>query len=465
MAQVSKERKTAASTVLQKIRTSHPRASRVPDAVFAVIILLSAISVFAIVVLVAWELIDKSRLSLHQFGIGFFYGHDWDPVAGSFGAMPFIYGTLVSSFLALLMAVPLSIGVAVYVTEMCPQRLRAIISFLVELLAAIPSVIYGLWGIFVLAPLLREYVEPFLARTLGWTGLFTGPMYGLGMLAAGIIMAIMVVPVIASITREVMTAVPQNQREAVLALGATRWEMIRMGVLRNARIGIVGGIILGLGRALGETMAVTMVIGNRPEIAKSLFAPGYTMASVIANEFTEATGDLYLSAGGDRAGAVYRDAHRQRPGPAAGVEHHWRDCEGACLICPPSQLRSRSAWYAVLPTQARPPSRLRPPSWCWFRCWPSSLTWSSRESAPSIGLSLRRRRNLRARWAAAWPMPSLAPESSWRWPASSECPWASARAFTWRNMAAIALVTWCDLPPTCSMVCRRSLSALPPIRW
>jgi phosphate transport system permease protein len=296
MAQVSKERKTAASTVLEKIRTSHPRASRIPDAVFGVIILLTAISVFAIVVLVAWELIDKSRLSLHQFGIGFFYGHDWDPVAGSFGAMPFIYGTLVSSFLALLLAVPLSIGVAVYVTEMCPQRLRAIISFLVELLAAIPSVIYGLWGIFVLAPLLREYVEPFLAKTLGWTGLFTGPMYGLGMLAAGIIMAIMVVPVIASITREVMIAVPQNQREAVLALGATRWEMIRMGVLRNARIGIVGGVILGLGRALGETMAVTMVIGNRPEIAKSLFAPGYTMASVIANEFTEATGDLYLSA-------------------------------------------------------------------------------------------------------------------------------------------------------------------------
>ncbi|HEY5176444.1 MAG TPA: phosphate ABC transporter permease subunit PstC [Terriglobales bacterium] len=296
MAQVSRERKPAASTVLQKIRTSQPRASRIPDAVFRVIIVLSAVSVFAIVVLVAWELIDKSRLSLHQFGIGFFYGHDWDPVNGSFGAMPFIYGTLVSSFLALLLAVPLSLGVAVYITEMCPQRLRAIISFLVELLAAIPSVIYGLWGIFVLAPLLREYVEPFLARTLGWTGFFSGPMYGLGMLAAGIIMAIMVVPIIASITREVLTAVPQNQREAVLALGATRWEMIRMGVLRNARIGIVGGIILGLGRALGETMAVTMVIGNRPEVAKSLFAPGYTMASVIANEFTEATGDLYLSA-------------------------------------------------------------------------------------------------------------------------------------------------------------------------
>src|SRR5271165_3843297 len=296
LAHVAQSHKTAATTLLQKIRTSHPASSRIPDAAFAVIILLSAISVFAIVVLVAYELVDKSRLSLHQFGIKFFYGHDWDPVNDSFGAIPFIYGTLVSSFLALLLAVPASIGVAVYITEMCPQRLRAIISFLVELLAAIPSVIYGLWGIFVLAPLLRQYVQPFLAKTLGWTGFFSGPMYGLGMLAAGIIMAIMVVPVIASITREVMTAVPQNQREAVLALGATRWEMIRMGVLRNARIGIVGGIILGLGRALGETMAVTMVIGNRPEIAKSLFAPGYTMASVIANEFSEATGDLYLSA-------------------------------------------------------------------------------------------------------------------------------------------------------------------------
>jgi phosphate transport system permease protein len=184
----------------------------------------------------------------------------------------------------------------VYITEMCPQSLRAIISFLVELLAAIPSVIYGLWGIFVLAPLLRVYVEPFLAKTLGWTGLFTGTPYGLGMLAAGIILAIMIVPIISSITREVLMVVPQHQREAALALGATRWEMIRVGVLRNARAGIMGGVILGLGRALGETMAVTMVIGNRPEIAKSLFAPGYTMASVLANEFSEATGDLNLAA-------------------------------------------------------------------------------------------------------------------------------------------------------------------------
>ncbi len=297
LAQTATHRKVSvAGSILQRVRQTHPRSSRIPDAAFSILILLTAVSVFAIVVFVAWELVDKSRLSLHQFGLGFFYGRNWDPVNGDFGAVPFIYGTLVSSFLALLIAVPLSVGVAVYVTEMCPVRLRAIISFLVELLAAIPSVIYGLWGIFVLAPLLRKYVEPFLAKTLGWTGFFDGPMYGIGMLAAGIIMSIMVIPIIASITREVLTAVPQNQREAVLALGATRWEMIRMGVLRNARIGIVGGIILGLGRALGETIAVTMVIGNSPEVSKSLFAPGYTMASVIANEFTEATGDLYLSA-------------------------------------------------------------------------------------------------------------------------------------------------------------------------
>ena len=191
---------------------------------------------------------------------------------------------------------PLAIGVAVYITEMSPRWLRGALAFTTELLAAIPSVIYGLWAIFVLVPLLRQYVQPWLAKYFGWTGLFEGPPYGIGMLAAGIILAIMVVPIISSITREVMTAVPQQQREAVLALGATRWEMIRTGVLRNARAGIMGGVILGLGRALGETMAVTMVIGNRPEIAKSLFAPGYTMASVIANEFSEATGDLYLSA-------------------------------------------------------------------------------------------------------------------------------------------------------------------------
>jgi phosphate transport system permease protein len=270
--------------------------SRVADRAFFFAMLACALSVIAIVVLIVYELVTKSNLSWHAFGLKFFFRSEWDPVNDQYGALPFVYGTLVSSALALLIAVPLAVGVAVYITEMSPRWLRGALAFTTELLAAIPSVIYGLWAIFVLVPLLRQYVQPFLARYFGWTTLFDGPPYGIGMLAAGIILAIMVVPIISSITREVMTAVPQQQREAVLALGATRWEMIRTGVLRNARAGIAGGVILGLGRALGETMAVTMVIGNRPEIAKSLFAPGYTMASVIANEFSEATGDLYLSA-------------------------------------------------------------------------------------------------------------------------------------------------------------------------
>ncbi len=282
--------------VLGKGRFGSTVTTRIADSAFRSAMLISALSIFGIVGLVVWELYEKSKLSQAASGWRFLVTSDWDPVLGNFGALPFIYGTLVSSLLALIIAVPLSVGTAVFVTEICPRALRNLVSFTVELLAAIPSVIYGLWAIFVLAPILREYVQPFLAKTLGWTGLFSGPPFGVGMLAAGIILAIMIIPIIASITREVLVAVPQHQREGVLALGATRWEMIRTGVLRNARIGIVGGVILGLGRALGETMAVTMVIGNRPEIAKSLFAPGYTMASVIANEFSEATDDTYLSA-------------------------------------------------------------------------------------------------------------------------------------------------------------------------
>jgi phosphate transport system permease protein len=266
------------------------------DRVFQSAITACGLAVLGVLGLIVYELMLRSGLSWHAFGLKFFATSEWDPVNEQFGALPFVYGTLVSSLVALIIAVPLSIGVAVFTTEMCPKKLRGPLSFFVELLAAIPSVIYGLWAIFVLVPLLSEYVQPFLARTLGWTGLFSGPPYGIGMLAAGIILAIMIIPIISSIAREVLQVVPQHQREGVLALGATRWEMIRVGVLRNARAGIVGGIILGLGRALGETMAVTMVIGNRPEISKSLFAPGYTMASVLANEFSEATGDTYLSA-------------------------------------------------------------------------------------------------------------------------------------------------------------------------
>ncbi len=271
-------------------------SGEIGDGIFKFVMLLCGLAVLGTLVLIVYQLVLRSGPSWHAFGFKFFVGHDWDPVNEQFGALPFVYGTLVSSLLALLIAVPLSVGVAVFTTEMCPVALRGPLSFFVELLAAIPSVVYGLWAIFVLVPILSLYVEPFLSRTLGWTGFFEGAPYGISMLAAGIILAIMIVPIISSITREVLMVVPQHQREAALALGATRWEMIRVGVLRNARAGIMGGIILGLGRALGETMAVTMVIGNRPEIAKSLFAPGYTMASVLANEFSEATGDVYLSA-------------------------------------------------------------------------------------------------------------------------------------------------------------------------
>jgi len=281
--------------------------SALSDRAFHWLMVLSALSIFGIVVLIAWELVQRSQLSWHTFGFRFFFNsfvdpetHQpmfWDPVNGHLSALPFIYGTLVSSFLALLLAVPLAVGVAVFLTEMCPRALRAPLAFLTELLAAIPSVIYGLWAVFVLVPLLRDYINPFLVHTLGWTGLFADDNpTGLGFVAAGVILAIMILPIISSLTREVMTAVPHSQREAVLALGATRWEMIRMGVLRNARIGIVGAIILGLGRALGETMAVTMVIGNSPEIHRSLLSNGASMASVIANEFAEASSDLHLSA-------------------------------------------------------------------------------------------------------------------------------------------------------------------------
>ena len=265
------------------------------DNSFAAVMLLCACSIFAIVFFIFGILVIHSHLSLVQFGWKFFTRQAWDPVSGDFGALPFIYGTLATSLLALCMAVPLALGVAIFLTELCPRPLRAPISFLTELLAAIPSVVYGLWAVFVLVPLMRDVIGPFLVKFFGWTGLFDGANFGVGLLTASIILAIMILPIISSLTRDIMNAVPNSQREAVLALGATRWEMIRIGVLRNSRIGIVGAIMLGLGRALGETMAVTMVIGNHPSIAKSLFAPANTLASVIAGEFSEATSDIYYS--------------------------------------------------------------------------------------------------------------------------------------------------------------------------
>jgi len=258
---------------------------------FAALVPMLLLLIFLSVGLAAWP-------ALRTFGLSFLTSSDWDPVAGHFGAAPAIYGTIVSSLIALLIATPLAIGVAIFLSEFAPSWLRQPVAFVVDLLAAIPSVVYGLWGIFVLIPLLREYVMPFLADTLhlGGTPLFSGPAYGPSMLAAGLILAVMVLPYISAVSREVLLAVPRSQREAALALGATRWEMIWDAVLPYARSGILGGVILGLGRALGETMAVTMVIGNRPEISSSLFAPGYTMASLIANEFSEATNDLHVSA-------------------------------------------------------------------------------------------------------------------------------------------------------------------------
>ncbi|HEX5385844.1 MAG TPA: phosphate ABC transporter permease subunit PstC [Gemmatimonadales bacterium] len=266
------------------------------DQVFKLVLTAGAALLPIILAFLLVELISGSRLAIGKFGLQFITSSAWDPVAGEFGALPLIYGTVVSSLIALVIAVPLSLGVAIYLTEFAPNVLRQPVAFLIGLLAAIPSVVYGLWGIFVLIPLLRTTAFPLLRSTFGVLPIFQGPIYGPSMLTAGIILAIMVMPYIMSVSREVLLAVPSSQREASLALGATRWEAVQTTVLPYARSGIIGAVILGLGRALGETMAVTMVIGNRHAIAASLFAPGYTMAAAIANEFAEAVTDLHLSA-------------------------------------------------------------------------------------------------------------------------------------------------------------------------
>ena len=272
--------------------------SSIGDRVYRVVTLLCAVSIPALLGFIAIQIFVGAWPALSKFGFSFLTGSTWDVGAGEFGAAPMIYGTVVSSVLALLLATPFALGVAIFLSEFAPPWLRQPVAFLVDLLAAIPSVVYGLWGIFVLLPVLRETVMPFLATTLGLgaTPLFSGPAYGNSMLAAAIILAIMILPYISAVSREVLMAVPRSQREAALALGATRWEMIRDAVVPYARSGIIGGIILGLGRALGETMAVTMLIGNRAELSASLFAPGYTLASVIANEFAEASTEFHTAA-------------------------------------------------------------------------------------------------------------------------------------------------------------------------
>ncbi len=243
---------------------------------------------------IAFVLWRQSRLSIAKFGLDFWRTRTWDPVSGDFGALPFIWGTLYSSFLALLLSTPVALGIAIFLSELSPRPLRGPLAFLTELLAAVPSIVYGLWGVFVLVPLVRRF-EVALPRWLRATPLFSGPPLGVGMLAAALILAVMVIPFTSSVAREVLKAVPATQREAAYALGATRWEAIRVA-MRYGRTGIIGAVILGLGRAIGETMAVTMLIGNNPAVSWSLFAPQYTMAAVIANEFTEAADDLYLSA-------------------------------------------------------------------------------------------------------------------------------------------------------------------------
>jgi phosphate transport system permease protein len=271
---------------------SHARG----DAVFKGLTMLLATSILVILLLMGSEMIQESMPAIRKFGWRFVTGQDWDAVQEEFGALSFLYGSVVSSILAILLATPLSVGTALFITDIAPRRLGSLVAALVELLAAIPSVIYGLWGVLVMAPWLQQTVQPFLIERFGFLPFFQGAPYGVSMLAAVFILMIMIVPIITSITKEVLLAVPTPQKEAAYALGATRWEMVRVALLPYARSGILGAVILGLGRAIGETMAVTMVIGNTPQISLSLLSPAYTMPSVIANEFAETTSKLHASA-------------------------------------------------------------------------------------------------------------------------------------------------------------------------
>lgn len=263
------------------------------DEIARAITFLFAASVVLITVLLVFELWKGSVLPRHKFGFSFFITRVWDPIFDQFGALPFIYGTIVTAVVSLLIAVPLGIGAAIFLAELAPARLSDALEFFIDLLAAVPSVIYGVLGVFIVVPLMRQHVEPALKATLGFLPLFKGPSLGIGFLTAGVVLAIMVIPFIISVSREVLLSVPRDQREAALAVGATRWESTWKVVVPFARTGIMGSIFLALARALGETMAVTMVIGNQPIVSTSLFSPGYSIAAVIANELTEATGDLY----------------------------------------------------------------------------------------------------------------------------------------------------------------------------
>lgn len=286
-------------------KSSTRREVHYGDRIFSWLVRAIASSLIVLLALLVVYLTRAAWPAIQKFGVHFLTTSVWDPVQEIYGAVPVIFGTLVSSALAIVIAAPLSVGVALFLNELAPKRLASLAGFLIEMLAAIPSVVYGLWGIFVLAPWLRTTVEPLLARYLGFLPFFQGPPYGVGMMAAGFILAIMITPTISSLSREVFRTVPRAQREAALALGATHWETMRLSVLKSTRSGVVGAVILGLGRALGETMAVTMLIGNRAEVSASLFAPGQTMASVVANEYAEALGNLHVAALAEVALALF----------------------------------------------------------------------------------------------------------------------------------------------------------------
>jgi len=286
---------TMAPSVPVRARTFF-RNARGGDQVAYLVTFLFAASILLVTVLLIFELWLKSSLAIHQFGFSFLWTSTWDPVEGQFGALPFVYGTIITAMLGLAISVPLGVGAAIYLSELAPPKVSNVLTFLVELLAAVPSVIFGVLGMFALVPVMRSYVQPALIKAFGWSPFFKGPAYGVGVLTASMILAIMVFPYIISISREALMQVPREQREAALALGATRWEATWDAVVPFARLGIVGSVFLSLARALGETMAVTMVIGNDPHIASSILAPGYTIAAVIANEFSEATSDIHQSA-------------------------------------------------------------------------------------------------------------------------------------------------------------------------
>ena len=284
-------------TVVRRERAKpHVGVRLIGDRIFNVTTFALALSILVLLAGLAIALVYDSFPAIRQFGLHFLVSSDWDPVNEQYGALPFIYGTFVSSLIALVVAVPLSLGVALCLSEMAPDWLGHRLGFLVDLLAAIPSVVYGLWAVFVMGPWIRDHVEPLLAKYFGFLPFFQGPKVSVGMLSAGMILAIMIIPYISSVCTDVFRVVPQSQREAALALGATKWEMVKTAVIPYGMTGVIGAIIVGLGRALGETIAVAMVIGNSAQISASLFKPAATLASVIANEFAEATSDMYVAA-------------------------------------------------------------------------------------------------------------------------------------------------------------------------